>query len=133
MTRSLLVDRPAEGLRTLSEELATAERYLERDPLAPAHLAAARAILEAAAVELRASLAELERLSAATADPHDCRGFRTLIASLVQAQAELASPHGTPRRVARARMLVGCVSSLLGWAATNLEIKCLPEVPEPKR
>jgi len=130
MTRSVLVERPAEGLRTLARELETACGYLGREPLEPEHVAAARAIAEATEAELRASLAELAQVSPG-ADAADSRGFRALIVTLLRAQAELASPRPTAADAARAGGFVESVASLLDWAATNLEIKCLPETREP--
>jgi hypothetical protein len=117
-------------MRLLARELEAACGYLERDPLAPEHVAAARAIAEATEAELRSSLADLARVEP-SADPADSRGIRSLIVTLLQAQAELAVPHPSAAEAARACDLVECVASLLDWAATNLEIKFLPETREP--
>lgn len=127
MDQRLLLESPSRGLLVLGRELEAACGYLERDPVSPAHVRAAEAILAATLDDILESLAQLDRIELTPADDKAKRGFAALAADLEGALILLQLPEPSSGELRRAKRVAAAVASLLFWSATELQIRTLPE------
>lgn len=127
MDQGLLLGRPSDGLLKLASELETAQGYLERSPLAASHVRAAGLIVAATIEELEATSSVL------VGEERDgSRGLLSLAADLEPVRGCLDPATLTVHELARCTEIVEAVINLLCWAATDLQIRTLPETTEPR-
>jgi hypothetical protein len=129
VNQRLLSGRPSDGLLTLAGELETAHTYLERAPLGASHVRAAATIVAATIEELEESSVQLD--GGRSTDSDGSRGLLTLADDLTPVQKCLDPATLTVGELSRCKEIVAAVINLLYWAATDLQIRTLPETAEP--
>jgi hypothetical protein len=122
VNQRLLLRKPSDGLVILAGELESAHGYLARAPLAATHVHAAHSIVNATIEELESTSSVL------AADSRDgSRGLLALANDLNPVRGCLDPATLTVSELARCKQIIEAVINLLYWAATDLQIRTLPE------
>lgn len=114
-----LDEQPSGWLLMVGAELETASVFLRRAELSPWHICAAAAIVASTIIDVRNVAQSLE--------PHLAPVFDDVADDLERAQGVIRSDTRDDKDLVAALLAIEAVSQLLYWAATDLQIRSLPE------